>query len=47
VLAILKWVIFDKKNAQISDLTHVKIINAKGITLRGEIININKMEVVI
>ena len=42
-----KWVIFDKKNAQISDLTHVKIINAKGITLRGEIININKMEVVI
>ena len=39
-----KWVIFEKNNFKIGDLVPIKIIDAKGITLRGETININKME---
>ncbi|MFL3025512.1 MAG: tRNA (N6-isopentenyl adenosine(37)-C2)-methylthiotransferase MiaB [Candidatus Neomarinimicrobiota bacterium] len=39
-----KWVIFEKNNFKIGELVPIKIINAKGITLRGETININKME---
>ena len=39
-----KWVIFEKNNFKIGDLVPIKIIEAKGITLRGETININKME---
>ena len=40
-----KWVIFDKENAQIGDLIPVKINDAKGITLRGEIVQVQEMEV--
>ncbi len=39
-----KWVIFEKNNLKIGELVPIKIIDAKGITLRGETININKME---
>ena len=39
-----KWVIFEKNNFKIGQLVPIKIIDAKGITLRGETININKME---
>ena len=39
-----KWVIFEKNNLKIGDLVPIKIIDAKGITLHGETININKME---
>ena len=39
-----KWVIFEKNNFKIGDLVPIKIIDAKGITLHGETININKME---
>jgi len=39
-----KWVIFEKNNLKIGDLVPIKIIDAKGITLRGETIKINKME---
>ena len=39
-----KWVIFEKNNYKIGELVPIKIIDAKGITLRGETININKME---
>jgi tRNA-2-methylthio-N6-dimethylallyladenosine synthase len=39
-----KWVIFEKNNFKIGDLVPIKIIEAKGITLRGETINLNKME---
>ena len=39
-----KWVIFEKNNFKIGELVPIKIIDAKGITLRGETININKME---
>ena len=39
-----KWVIFDKENAQIGDLILVKINDAKGITLRGEIVQVQEME---
>ena len=33
-----------KNNFKIGELVPIKIIDAKGITLRGETININKME---
>ena len=39
-----KWVIFEKNNFKIGELVPIKIIEAKGITLRGETININTME---
>ena len=39
-----KWVIFEKNNFKIGELVPIKIIDAKGITLRGETINMNKME---
>ena len=39
-----KWVIFEKNNFKIGELVPIKIIDAKGITLRGKTININKME---
>ncbi len=39
-----KWVIFDKECAQIRDLIPVKINDAKGITLRGEIVQVQEME---
>ena len=39
-----KWVIFEKNNFKIGELVPIKIIDAKGITLRGQTININKME---
>ena len=38
-----KWVIFDKKNTQINKIVQVKIKEAKGITLHGELLN--KMEI--
>ena len=41
-----KWVIFEKENAQIRDLVPVQIKHAKGITLRGDIVSIQKMEAV-
>ena len=34
-----KWVIFDKKNTQINKIVQVKIKEAKGITLHGELFN--------
>ena len=34
-----KWVIFDKKDVHIQDMIPVKIREAKGITLRGELLN--------
>ena len=39
-----KWVIFNKGDAQIKDIVPVKINDAKGITLRGEIVQIHEME---
>lgn len=39
-----KWVIFDKGNSQIGDLVDVKINSAKGITLQGDILDVDKME---
>ena len=39
-----KWVIFEKNNFKIGDIVPIKIIDAKGITLRGVTIKINKME---
>ena len=41
-----KWVIFEKEDAQIRDLVPVQIKHAKGITLRGDIVSIQKMEAV-
>jgi len=41
-----KWVIFEKQNAHIRDLVPVQIKHAKGITLRGDIVSIQKMEAV-
>ena len=41
-----KWVIFEKQDAQIRDLVPVQIKQAKGITLRGDIVSIQKMEAV-
>ena len=34
-----KWVIFDKGNSNINDLVKVYIKDAKGISLRGELIS--------
>jgi len=34
-----KWVIFDKKDVHIQDMIAVQIREAKGITLRGELLN--------
>ncbi|HIF82747.1 MAG TPA: TRAM domain-containing protein [Candidatus Marinimicrobia bacterium] len=34
-----KWVIFDKKDVHIQDMIPVQIREAKGITLRGELLN--------
>ena len=39
-----KWVIFDKSNVNIGDIIPVRIDEIKGITLHGEIINIQEME---
>lgn len=39
-----KWVIFNKGDAQVKDIVPVKINDAKGITLRGEIVQIHEME---
>ncbi len=39
-----KWVIFNKGNANIKDLVPVKIVDARGITLHGEIVQIQEME---
>ncbi|MBC8345187.1 MAG: tRNA (N6-isopentenyl adenosine(37)-C2)-methylthiotransferase MiaB [Candidatus Marinimicrobia bacterium] len=39
-----KWVIFNKENAKIKDLIPVKIMDARGITLHGEIVQIQEME---
>ena len=33
-----KWVIFDKKDAKVGDVLPIRIIKAKGITLRGQLI---------
>ena len=38
-----KWVVFDKKNSQINKIVQVKIKEARGVTLHGELLN--KMEV--
>ena len=35
----LQWVIFDKKDVHIQDMIPVQIREAKGITLRGELLN--------
>jgi tRNA-2-methylthio-N6-dimethylallyladenosine synthase len=37
-----KWVVFDKKNSQINKIVQVKIKEARGVTLHGELLN--KME---
>jgi len=34
-----KWVIFDKGNAQIKDIVSIEIIEAKGVSLHGKLIN--------
>lgn len=39
-----KWVVFNKENAKIKDLIPVKIMDARGITLHGEIVQIQEME---
>ncbi|MCS5624323.1 MAG: tRNA (N6-isopentenyl adenosine(37)-C2)-methylthiotransferase MiaB [Candidatus Marinimicrobia bacterium] len=39
-----KWVVFNKENAKIKDLISVKIMDARGITLHGEIVQIQEME---
>ena len=39
-----KWVIFNKENVKIKDLIPVKIMDARGITLHGEIVHIQEME---
>ena len=39
-----KWVVFNKENAKIRDLIPVKIMDARGITLHGEIVQIQEME---
>ena len=39
-----KWVVFNKENAKIKDLIPVKIMEARGITLHGEIVQIQEME---
>ena len=39
-----KWVVFNKENAKIKDLIPVKIMDARGITLHGEIVHIQEME---
>jgi tRNA-2-methylthio-N6-dimethylallyladenosine synthase len=39
-----KWVIIDKSNVNIGDIIPVRINEIKGITLHGEIINIQEME---
>ena len=41
-----KWVIFEKQDTQIRNLVPVQIKHAKGITLRGDIVSIQKMEAV-
>jgi len=37
-----KWVIFPKKSAEIRDLVDVKIVDAQGVSLFGEIIQVGK-----
>ena len=39
-----KWVVFNKENVKIKDLIPVKIMDARGITLHGEIVQIQEME---
>lgn len=39
-----KWVIFNKEDVKIKDLIPVKIMDARGITLHGEIVHIQEME---
>jgi tRNA-2-methylthio-N6-dimethylallyladenosine synthase len=39
-----KWVVFNKENAKIKDLIPVKIMDTRGITLHGEIVQIQEME---
>jgi tRNA-2-methylthio-N6-dimethylallyladenosine synthase len=39
-----KWVVFNKENSKIKDLIPVKIMDARGITLHGEIVQIQEME---
>jgi len=39
-----KWVVFNKEKAKIKDLIPVKIMDARGITLHGEIVQIQEME---
>lgn len=39
-----KWVIFDKGTSQIRELVPIKINEASGITLRGEIVQFKEME---
>ena len=39
-----KWVIFDKSNVNIGDIVPVLINEVKGITLRGNILNLQEME---
>jgi len=34
-----KWVVFDKKNSQINKIVQVKIKEARGVTLHGELLN--------
>jgi tRNA-2-methylthio-N6-dimethylallyladenosine synthase len=37
-----KWVIFPKESAEIRDLVDVKIVDAQGVSLFGEIIQVGK-----
>jgi len=39
-----KWVVFNKENSKIKDLIPVKVMDARGITLHGEIVQIQEME---
>jgi len=39
-----KWVVFNKGDAKIKDIVPVKINDARGITLHGEIVQIQEME---
>ncbi len=33
-----KWVVFDKRNTKLKDIVRVKINEARGVTLHGELI---------
>ena len=39
-----KWVIFEKEDAKIRDFVPVLIHDAKGISLRGKIVQVQEME---